>query len=190
MKALPSSLICLVFAVLVSPFTGCMTCQPQSSICGIRDSGGPAIPETFTGTVNRTRKPRTVDHVVKAIGAETGCCKSFDRVVFDFEGSQLPPYTVQYVTGPTIACRTNEAVPIEGAAKLKITFDEAQAHTPAQQPLFANPNRKLNCPNLKHLAVVCDFEGLVEVVLGLDAKKPYRVVELPNDSKLVIDIQH
>jgi hypothetical protein len=43
---------------------------------------------------------------------------------------------------------------------------------------------------LKHLVVACDFEGLIEVVLGLDAKRPYRVVEFPNDSKLVIDVQH
>ena len=73
---------------------------------------------------------------------------------------------------------------------MKISFDTTQAHTEAGQPTIANRNRHLNCPNLKQLVLTCDFEGKVEIVLGLNAKRPYRAVELLNDSKLVIDVKH
>jgi hypothetical protein len=180
----------LVIALL--PLSGCVSPQPQPSrLCEIGDSGGPAIPESFVGTMGRTRKRRAVQHVVMVPSVETGTCRGFDRVVIDFAGHSLPPqYTVEYVNGPIKACRSGETVSISGTAKLKISFDQAQAHTPEGQPLFADHNRRLSSPNLKHLVVACDFEGLVEIVLGLDARRPYRVVELLNDSKLVLDVKH
>jgi len=61
---------------------------------------------------------------------ETGFCRDFDRVVFDFGGLRLPPrYTVQYSSGAVTQCGSGETVPVGGNVKLKITFDEAQAHT-------------------------------------------------------------
>jgi hypothetical protein len=38
--------------------------------------------------------------------------------------------------------------------------------------------------------LTCDFEGKVVFVLGLVSKKPYRVVELQNPTRLVVDVKH
>lgn len=195
MKSLPRYFIHCGVLALVLPMSSCTTpstrTPPPSAVCGIRDLDGPPIPETFAGTMNRTRRTRAASHVVQVNSVETGCCPTFDRVVFDFEGLRLPPvYTVEYVNGPVSQCGSGQNVPVVGSAKLKITFRTAQAHTEAGQATITNRNRRLHCPNLKQLVVTCDFEGTVEFVLGLNARRPYRVVELLNDSKLVIDVKH
>ncbi len=195
MKTLPSSFIHIGIAALLALTSGCMTpmkpAPKPSALCSVKDSGGSAIPENFTGTTQRTRKTRAANHVVQVNSVDTGGCPTFDRVVFDFDGLRLPPvYTIEYVNGPVSQCGSGENVPIRGNAKLKITFDTAQAHTEAGQPTITNRDQHLNYPNLKHLVVICDFEGKVQIVLGLKAKTPYRAVELLNDSKLVIDVKH
>jgi hypothetical protein len=43
---------------------------------------------------------------------------------------------------------------------------------------------------VKEIELSCDFEGEVSWVLGLSARKPYRVHELSDPARLVIDIQH
>ena len=187
------TLLHLGAAVALLALNGCVTPKPSapSALCGIHDLDGPPIPQNFTGTLNKTRRTRAATHVVQVNSVETGCCATFDRVVFDFDGLRLPPvYTIQYVNGPIAQCGSGQNVHINGNAKLKISFDTAQAHTEAGQATITNRNRRLNCPNLRQLVVTCDFEGKVEVVLGLNAKRPYRAVELLNDSKLVIDVKH
>jgi hypothetical protein len=46
------------------------------------------------------------------------------------------------------------------------------------------------CANLKHLSITCDFEADLTFVVGLNTKKPYRVIELQNPTRLVVDIKH
>jgi hypothetical protein len=196
------ALLSLCLALSLAVMTGCQSPKPggtagpsqppkPSALCKIHDLDGPAIPATFSGTLNKTHKTRAANHVVQVNSVETACCQTFDRVVFDFEGIRLPPdYTVEYVTGPVSSCGSGQNIPVAGNAKLRIRFKTSQAHTDAGKPTITNRNRKLNCPNLRQLVVTCDFEGEVEVVLGLNSKKPYRVVELLNDSKLVIDVKH
>ena len=58
-------------------------------------------------------------------------------------------------------------------------MDTAQAHTDTGQPTITDRDRHLNCQNLKQLVLTCDFEAKVGFVLGLNTKKPYRLVELP-----------
>jgi hypothetical protein len=77
-----------------------------------------------------------------------------------------------------------------GNAFLQISMDTAQAHTDAGQPTITDRNRHLNCSNLKQLVLTCDFEAKVTFVLGLNTKKPYRVVELQNPTRLVIDVKN
>jgi hypothetical protein len=79
---------------------------------------------------------------------------------------------------------------VVGHAKLRIAFDVAQAHTEAGQSTVSPRDRRLNCPNLRQLITTCDFEGKVEFVAGLDAMRPYRVVELQNPTRLIIDVKH
>jgi len=73
---------------------------------------------------------------------------------------------------------------------LQISMDTAQAHTDAGQPTITDRDRQLNCRNLKQLVLICDFEAKVGFVFVLDSKKPYRVVELQNPARLVVDVKN
>jgi hypothetical protein len=193
MKTLLRTIVLSIAAVSLAGLTGCTTHHPSapSALCGIRDLDGPQIPQDFTGTLQRTRRTRAATHVVQVNSVESACCATFDRVVFDFDGLRLPPvYTIEYVDGPIRQCGSGQTVAMQGNARLKISFDTAQAHTDAGQATITDRNRRLQCPNLRQLVVTCDFEGKVEIVLGLNSKRPYRAVELLNDSKLVVDVKH
>jgi hypothetical protein len=43
---------------------------------------------------------------------------------------------------------------------------------------------------LKELKLICDFEGQVEWLLGLAARNGYRVLELTEPPRLVVDVRH
>jgi len=62
----------------------------------------------------------------------------------------------------------------------------AQGHGTAQATLPRDTSYQ--CANLKHLSITCDFESDLTFVVGVNAKKPYRVIELQNPTRLVVDI--
>jgi hypothetical protein len=45
-------------------------------------------------------------------------------------------------------------------------------------------------PKSETTRLTCDFEAKVGFVLGLNSKKPYRVVELQNPTRLIIDVKN
>jgi hypothetical protein len=45
-------------------------------------------------------------------------------------------------------------------------------------------------PVLKELTIICDFEAQVEWVVGLAARTPYRIAELSEPPRLVLDVRH
>jgi len=161
-----------------------------SALCNLTDDNGNAIPPTFAGTVNPTHQGHAATHVVLLQKAETACCNGFDRIVFTFEGFHHPTWRVRYVHSPIQQCASGNNIAVAGTAFLQISMDTAQAHTDAGQPTITERDRHLNCPNLKQLVLTCDFEAKVGFVLGLDSKKPYRVVELQNPTRLVIDVKN
>ena len=64
----------------------------------------------------------------------------------------------------------------------------AQGHGTGQATLPRETSYQ--CANLKHLSITCDFESDLTFVVGVNAKKPYRVIELQNPTRLVVDIKH
>ena len=51
-------------------------------------------------------------------------------------------------------------------------------------------DRQVGFPLLKQLTLTCDFEAEVEWVLGVSSPNKYRVLELKNPTRLVVDIKH
>ncbi|MCP3098282.1 hypothetical protein LZ198_05245 [Myxococcus sp. K15C18031901] len=112
----------------------------------------------------------------------------FDRVVFEFEGTQLPGYQLEYVKEAT-QCGSGNPVAVAGKAQLQVSFTPAKAHTDAGQPTVATRELKPALPVLQELERTCDFEGEVTWVLGTTAPHKYRVMELREPSRLVVDVQ-
>jgi hypothetical protein len=190
-STLPSFVSPVIGAGVLLSLAGCATQGHEpSALCGLRNDNGNPIPATFAGTLNPTHQGHAATHVVLVQKAETACCGGFDRIVFTCEGFHHPTWKVRYVHPPIQQCASGNNIAVTGNAFLQISMDTAQAHTDAGQPTITDRDRHLNCPNLKQLVLTCDFEAKVGFVLGLNSKKPYRVVELQNPTRLVIDVKN
>ena len=149
--------------------------------------------ETFEGTAGVTEKknPNLKDAVVAAY-VRSARHEGFDRVVFEFLGVQLPAYKIEYIDKPVHACGSGDEVPFAGDAWLSVLFTAAQAHAPEGDATIPMKDRTQS-PNLavvKDLKLICDYEGEVEWVLGNTSPNKYRVLELKDPTRLVVDIKH
>lgn len=160
------------------------------SLCDLRNpQTGQTIPSQFTGTTGLVQRAHPLPQPAVLRSVETASCAGYDRVVFEFEGG-ISGYKVEYVDRPIRDCGAGNVIPVAGDAWLKIHLTPAQAHTDAGQATVTDRNRVLNYPNARQLVDVCDFEGNVEWVLGVASPKRFRVVELPNPPRLVMDVKH
>lgn len=122
--------------------------------------------------------------------------KGFDRVVFEFEEKEVPEYTVYYTKPPILLDASHienpskptadEIIKVKGKAFVIISFalgfevTKTGAKFPAEQ-IF---------PVLQDVQPVDWFENFFTFAAGLKAKKPFRVQELSNPTRLVVDFKH
>ncbi len=166
--------------------SGCTT----TDLCQLRDPNtGQLIPPTFTGTLGTAEVQKGLERPVTLQSVSTTSCEGFDRVVFEFNTPATPGYHVSYIDKPIRQCGSGNTVPVAGDAWLEVRMKPAQAHTDAGQSTIAQTNRTVNLPNLRQLVQTCDFEGNVTWVLGVGNPKRFRVVELTNPSRIVVDVK-
>lgn len=115
---------------------------------------------------------------------------NYDRVVFEFDGTELPNYKIEYIDRPVRACGSGDVVPFAGDAWLSVRFSGANAHTDAGEATVKDRVRSPNLPLVKDLKLICDFEAEVEWVMGVSSPNKYRVLELKGPTRLVVDIRH
>jgi hypothetical protein len=143
--------------------------------------------EWTTGAVERKSPPGlgpvTVRHV------RTGTHAGWDRVVFELAGGTLPGYRVEYVRPPVTQCGSGDAVRLAGAGVLQVSLTPARAHSEAGRATVTQRERTLAHPVLRALRVTCDFEADVTVALGVARAAPFRVQELSNPARLVVDVR-
>lgn len=152
-----------------------------------QDSGAP-----FAGTLEPVRRPSTSAPALAAVlqGVDAGREPGFDRVVFEFSGSGLPGYQVQYATEPIRACGSGAPVPLAGVGHLVVRFEPAQAHDTLGRVTSADRALAPRLPQVLEVKLVCDFEGQVEWALGLAALRPFRVLEDSQPSRVIVDVRH
>ena len=117
----------------------------------------------------------------------TGDQQSFDRVVFEFEGTTLPDAEIKIVERP-IQCGSGLPVQVAGKVYLQVRLTPAQAHTEEGKPTLTSRGRKLSLPVLREIRQICDFEGEVTWILGLAERREHKTMELQGPTRLVIDI--
>lgn len=190
MKAPRIPFSALVIATLAFTFAGCTT----TPLCELQDPAtGQRIPGEFIGSNQKLERqtvlPSPVTRPVILTKVENVSCGGYDRVIFTFDRA-IPSYTAEYVDRPIRDCGAGNVIPVAGDAWLKIHLAPAQAHTEAGQATVAQRNRVVNYANLRQLVGVCDFEGSVEWVLGVARPNRFRVTELNNPPRLVVDVRH
>lgn len=125
----------------------------------------------------------------KLVGVRTGRHDRYDRTVFDFTGG-TPNYRVGY--GTLVAGGTGDRIPLAGAASLVVVFNPAFAHDVNTGATTYDISRVLNprLPTLRQIKFGEDFEGHVSAGLGLADRVGFRVLQLHNPDRVVIDVAH
>ena len=162
-----------------------------SNVAGGTPSPEPGDTSTpdFAGSTGVTEKKRSQMHpaLLKQVRAATH--DKFDRIVFEFAASAVPGYRIEYASKPVQSCGSGDPVSVAGSKSLLIQMTPAQAHSEAGAATVTDRARTLNLPLLKEMKLICDFEADVQWVVGLSESKPYRVLELTNPARLVVDVR-
>ena len=114
--------------------------------------------------------------------------KGFDRLVFEFTGD-VPSFQAEFIK-PPITGTADEEIKIAGKYFLSFNMrtlpypDEADKIPDADIPVG-----RLNLPVIAEITQIEWFEGDRWFVVGLKAKKLYRVQQLQNPSRLVVDFK-
>ncbi len=150
----------------------------------------PEDPKNREWTASRVDIKRSTPTPVTLREVRSARNEGFDRVVFQFEGEQVPGYHVEYVEkSAVIKCGSGDPAELAGQGFLQIRIQPAQAHADGKATVTER-ERKPALPLLAELEQTCDFEGEVTWVLGVQRPNKYRVMELQGPTRLVVDVQH
>ena len=122
-------------------------------------------------------------------GLRAAANTGFDRLVLDFGDDAIPAWKAEYVDQPVHQCGSGDPVRLGTDAVLSIKLRSTQAHDDEGKPTVRQRDLSLNMPLMKRMVVICDFEGEVEIAIGVAGPQPYRVNVLQNPSRLAIDVQ-
>jgi len=162
---------------------------------GPTETAGPtptATEEPFSGAREPVGK---ADLQAPPVATQTdirhGAHTDYDRVVFDFVDNS-PGYVIQYVDPPILQDASGLEVEIEGKAFLQVRFSTAQAHDEAGNLTIDEAKLEI-MPGLTSVVEIertGDFEGYVTWVLGLPEELDFRVYDLDDPIRVVIDVGH
>ena len=175
--------------------------SPTPSVANAANNSSPATPAPadevdndtadFAGTAGVTEKKNTgISGVAIMNAVRTAKHGNYDRVVFEFAGTELPTYHIEYIDKPVRACGSGDTIPLAGDGWLEVRFTDAQAHTPEGEPTIKDRQRSPILPVIKGLKITCDFEAEVTWVAGVASPNKYRVIELKSPTRLAVDIKH
>lgn len=116
--------------------------------------------------------------------------KDYDRVVFEFDGGK-PDYIIQYLPSNIYTSEAgDEKIKIAGNRFLVIYLYGMGIFEEMPCELESFPEGELDLPTVKQIEDKGRFEGIRDLLVGVKAKKTFRVQELLNPSRLVIDFTH
>ncbi len=136
----------------------------------------PAVPANLAGTA-------LLKDVRIGLHPETAS----ERIVFEFEGTGLPPVKVEYVT-EVRECGPGEVVNVAGEATLSVVFSQAAQHNEQGQLTFPSFSLPGNNAPIAEAREFCDFEAMLGWAVGVPGQRPFVVTQLANPPRLVIDI--
>ncbi|ALU21014.1 hypothetical protein AN398_02160 [Corynebacterium pseudotuberculosis] len=133
----------------------------------------------------KTQRPEKSESIVT--GVRVGHHETFDRVVFDIEGSGNPGWFVDYTSSPTQQA-SGKPIQVRGKTALNVNIDGTLLpfELGKQDPRIGTVQGVGNITEVKAAGTV---EGRSQFVIGLDAEHPYSVQIVPNPTRIVIDIR-
>jgi hypothetical protein len=133
-------------------------------------------------------KERTVS-VSRLLAVRAGRHAGFDRVVFELRGTP-PGYRIQYVP-KVVQDGSGLPVALTGKAFIQVVLSPTSAHLDSGAPSWPGPKRfSTGFPAVRQVAFAGDFEGYVTFGLGISQRGGFRVIELRNPTRIVVDVAH
>jgi len=111
----------------------------------------------------------------------------YDRAVFEFSDCR-PGYRVEYVDDAA-GCGSGLTEEVAGLAILQVNANPAMAHDEAGVTTVPSLELTPGLTGILEMDSICDFEGYVTWVLGLSEEADFRVTELTEPYRLVVDVQ-
>lgn len=113
----------------------------------------------------------------------------YDRFVLEFS-DDLPGYRIRYPGEPLFQCGSGRPIEVAQAATLQVELRRSAAHDDQGNVTISERQLSPGLPMLHTARLTCDYEGIVEWVLGVDARTPFRVFTLQEPARVVVDIRH
>jgi len=144
----------------------------------------------FAGSINPVHRARRGTRPVILRAVRVAPHPAYDRVVFEFAGDSAPGYHVEYADRPIRRCGSGDTVSVMGTGYLVVRFEPAQMHDERGNPTVARREWTPRLRAANEIKLVCDFEGQVEWVVGLPARRRYRVLETAAPARVIVDVRH
>jgi hypothetical protein len=137
-------------------------------------------------------EPRVVEHPPvgspELVGLRAGRHPGFDRVVFQLDGPIPSYHSVRYV--PVVRLDgSGEALPLRGGAFLEVVV-RAPTHDEDYRPVLSPTRLRPDFPALREVSAPGSFEGQTTAGIGVTRRVGFRVMELANPTRIVIDLAH
>jgi hypothetical protein len=119
-------------------------------------------------------------------GLRTGTHPGYDRLTIEFKNGipvsvdAKPQVGTAFTTDPK-----GERLTLQGSSGILVTIQGADLHTDYSGSL----DIKTGYPGLMEVRLLQDFEGVVQLGLGVSGSGCYRLFYLSNPDRLVIDVQ-
>ena len=109
-------------------------------------------------------------------------------MVFQFEGARVPGYRIEYVDEITLGESDDQFLILQGAALVQATFQGTASddYRPGTQTVPDTFTPGL--AQVKQVGLAEDWEGLVRLGIGLDHRAGFRVLELRDPVRVVVDV--
>jgi hypothetical protein len=137
-------------------------------------------------------EPRVTEHPPVGspllVGLRAGRHTAYDRVVFQLDGPIPSYYSVRYV--PVVRLDGSGApLRLRGTASLEVVI-RAPTHDQDYRPVLRPTRLRPDFPTLREVNAPGSFEGQTTAGIGVIQRVGFRVLELSNPTRIVIDLAH
>jgi hypothetical protein len=125
------------------------------------------------------------------VAHETDGCVDHVRFELTSKTASPPGYSVTYGTPPFTTDGSGETVAVQGSAFITVTMQPAYGYDFENgTPTYTGPKRiaPTGAQHVTEIVETGDFEGVLNWVIGLDAKRPFSVQATGDPTQLVVSI--
>ncbi|MFW2513708.1 hypothetical protein ACNI3K_08000 [Demequina sp. SO4-13] len=133
----------------------------------------------------------SADARLSPVDLRFGVHQRFDRIVLDLAGTGTPGWDGRYVEDPTQVA-AGEPVYLLGEQYLLILVSGVVDPTVDGAQDFEGPRRITPSTGgvVTEVRYGAEFDGQVEIWVGLSSDEPFRVFSLADPTRVVIDVRH